>query len=362
MLKKIRKEIKSKINIGILGTTSFLKKYFEHISVIIFILGFLLDYFTLPDVTSAWAVLTGFILFIGIGSLIYFREYLETDELNFKDEDKYVNYLSLVITFFLGSFTSFVFVYYLRGGDIIYDLPILFLILGLMISNEFIKNKYRLYVDLASYALSTIFFFIFAVPYILKVVNSFTFLLSLIISYYVIYIYLREIHKVNLEVLKVKIQNYVLIPIFLMFVLYFSNIFPAVPLSLNHSNLYKKILVENININNSSQKKYTKESEINRNIFLKRIVNKSENNIIYYYSELQAPTNLNAKVSHVWEYYDARNSKWIVVNNISFNVKGGREEGYRAYSYITNLNIGEYRVKVLVDDKRLAGKLNFEVK
>jgi hypothetical protein len=144
-------------------------------------------------------------------------------------------------------------------------------------------------------------------------------------------------------------------------VLYFSNIFPAVPLSLNSSSLYKKILVENINTNNS-QKKYTKESEIIRNIFLKRIVNKSDANILYYYSELQAPTNLNTKASHVWEYYDKKSSKWIVVNNISFNLKGGRADGYRAYSYITNLNIGNYRVKVLVDDKRLAGKINFEVK
>lgn len=355
------KKIKSKLEDNFLITTTFLKKYFEHISILVFVLGFLLDYFTLPDVTSAWAMYTGFILFTGIGILIYFREYLESDKLNFKNEDKYINYLSLIITFFLGSFTSFVFVYYLRGGEIISNIPTLILILSLMLSNEFIKNKYRLYVDLASYALSTMFFFIFAVPYILKNLNDFTFTLSLVLVGVILYFYLLGIYRVNLHIFKFKIQNYIFVPLVLIFALYFSSIFPAVPLSLNSSSLYKKILVENININNSSQKKYTKESEITRNIFLKRIVTKSDTNILYYYSELQAPTNLNTKASHVWEYYDAKNSKWIVVNNISFNLKGGRVAGYRAYSYITNLNIGDYRVKVLVDDKRLAGKLNFEV-
>jgi ABC-type multidrug transport system fused ATPase/permease subunit len=304
----------------------------------------------------------GFILFIGIGILIYFREYLESDELNFKDEDKYITYLSLLITFLLGSFTSFVFVYYIRGSEIVSNIPILVLILSLMLSNEFIKNKYRLYVDLASYSLSTIFFFIFAVPYILNTLNDFTFIISLILVGVILYFYLLGIYRVNLHIFKFKIQNYIFVPLILIFVLYFSNIFPAVPLSLNSSSLYKKILVENINTNNISQKKYTKESEILRNIFLKRVVNKSDTNILYYYSELQAPTNLNTKASHVWEYYDSKNGKWIVVNNISFNLKGGRTDGYRAYSYITNINIGEYRVKVLVDDKRLAGKLTFEVR
>lgn len=336
---------------------NFIVKNFKHISAFLFVLGFVLDYFTLPDVTSIAAVYFGGILMLILGSLIYFRELVETEKINFKNEIKYVSFLSLLITFLLGSYTSFVFVYYIKGGDIISNIPILLLILGLMISNEFIKNKWRLYVDLITYSLATIFYFIFAVPYVFKSVSLLTFIISLIISNLFLYFYLKEIFKLNINILKYKLHNYLLFPNLVLFLIYVGGTFPAVPLSLKYAGLYKDVKVTR----DDTSLTYTLNGTINRNIFLNYVVKKSETNQINFYTELQAPDNLTGTVSHIWEYYSESQKKWIQINEIKYNIYGGRSDGYRGYSKITNLRIGDYRIKVILDGKRLAGEKRFSV-
>ncbi len=341
----------------VINYKNFVVKNFKHISAFLFVLGFVLDYFTLPNVTSTLAIyFGGFLMFI-IGVLIYFRELVETEKVNFKNEIKYISVLSLLITFLLGSFTSFVFVYYIRGGDILSNIPVLLLILGLMISNEFVKNKWRLYVDLAAYSFASIFFFIFAVPYILKSINLFTFIISLILSNLFLYFYLKEIFKLNVNILEYKLHNYLLLPTFLLFLIYISGTFPAVPLSLKYAGLYKEIKVtrENNILN------YKLEGLVSRNLFLKYKVKKSEIIQINFYTELQAPNNLTGVISHTWEYYNESSKEWIKINEIKYNIYGGRSDGYRGYSKITNLQVGEYRIKVLLNSSRLAGEKHFVV-
>ncbi len=345
---------------------NFIARNFKHISAFLFVFGFVLDYFTLPNVTSIYSIYVGAIFMFLLGMLLYFREALETEKINIKNEEKYVSFLSLSVALLLGSFTSFVFVYYIRGGDIISNIPVLLLILFLMLSNEFIKNKYRLYIDLITYSLATIFYFIFAVPYIIKIINIYTFLISLTISNVILYFYLKEIFLLNKDILKYKLHNYLLVPSIFLFLLYSTSMFPAVPLNLKYSGLYKDIKVTrsdvNVNTNTNSVLNYELISKIKRNIFLQNIVEKSETSEINFYVELQAPNNLKGKITHLWEYYNIKNSKWTKINEVNYNIYGGRSEGYRGYSTINNLNVGEYRVKVLLDDKRLAGKISFVVK
>lgn len=337
---------------------NFLIKNFKHISLSLFVFGFILDYFTLPNVTSIYSIYIGGIFMLVIGTLIYIREILGTDKINIKNEDRYVNLLSLLIALLLGSFTSFVFVYYIRGGDIVANIPILFLILTLMLSNEFIKNKLRLYVDLITYSIATIFYFIFAVPYVLKNINFFSFLISLLISNMFLYFYLKVIFRFKKDILKYKLYNYLLIPSLFLSLIYISNIFPAVPLNLKYSGLYKEIKVSNIN----NVLSYDLISKIKRNIFLKNVIKKEEVSEINFYAELQAPSNLKGNITHLWEYHDTKSGAWVKINEVKYEIIGGREGGFRGYSKITNLNLGDYRIKVLLDNKRLAGKISFTVR
>ncbi len=226
-----------------------------------------------------------------------------------------------------------------------------------MLSNEFIKNKWRLYVDLISYSLASIFYFIFAVPYILKNINLFSFLISLLISNLFLYFYLRAVFKFNKDTLKHKLHNYLLIPSLFLSLIYVSNMFPAVPLNLKYTGLYKEILVTLENNITS----YKLDGFIGRNLFLQNVIKKEDTGHINFYTELQAPNNLSGQVSHIWEFYNKNKKEWVKINEIKYNIYGGREGGYRGYSKITNLQVGEYRIKVLLNSSRLAGEKHFVV-
>ena len=71
---------------------------------------------------------------------------------------------------------------------------------------------------------------------------------------------------------------------------------------------------------------------------------------------------MTAPITHVWEYYSEKEGKWVVSTVVPFTLSGGREEGYRAYSHKENIFDGLWRVTVKVDEKRIIGRVRFEIK
>jgi hypothetical protein len=53
---------------------------------------------------------------------------------------------------------------------------------------------------------------------------------------------------------------------------------------------------------------------------------------------------------------------WIPHITIPFSVSGGREEGYRGYTYITARTPGEYRCNIETDDGVLIGRRSVKTK
>jgi hypothetical protein len=81
---------------------------------------------------------------------------------------------------------------------------------------------------------------------------------------------------------------------------------------------------------------------------------------LYCVAAVFAPVGLNTQLVHHWRYYDEKQG-WVSRSRISFNLTGGRQGGYRGYSYKRNLTPGEWSVAVETEDGRTVAVHHFQV-
>ena len=86
-----------------------------------------------------------------------------------------------------------------------------------------------------------------------------------------------------------------------------------------------------------------------------------DSNTIYFFSSIISPTDVSATIIHAWQKYDEVKKEWVDHSRINYDIFGGREDGYRGYSNITNLSRGKWRVRVMVES-RVVGIKNIEIK
>ncbi|WP_028695787.1 DUF5924 family protein [Pseudomonas cremoricolorata] len=79
---------------------------------------------------------------------------------------------------------------------------------------------------------------------------------------------------------------------------------------------------------------------------------------LYAYTSINAPRGLNERIYHVWQK-DGQE-----VDRIALDIKGGRKEGYRAWTHKQNFPpnpVGRWQVRVLTEDGQVIGVLRFKV-
>jgi hypothetical protein len=65
-------------------------------------------------------------------------------------------------------------------------------------------------------------------------------------------------------------------------------------------------------------------------------------------------------IRHVWSRQDADRG-WLPTDRIEFEISGGREGGYRGFSFKRAVTPGKWRVEVETGDGRILGRIDFTV-
>lgn len=86
----------------------------------------------------------------------------------------------------------------------------------------------------------------------------------------------------------------------------------------------------------------------------------AENERLYGVAAIFAPLGVTAALEHRWEYRQA-DGGWRLVYRNRFQSSGGREKGFRGYSWVVNPLPGEWRFIVGTQDGRTIGILPFTV-
>ncbi len=341
---------------------SSLTKHTAHLTTIIFLAGFLFDAFLLPDIEDPIARYVGFGYLFLIGLLIMFREWVVSRNTASEFEQKVYSFATFGISYFSGSALSFVFIFAIRSAQLSVSWPLFLILLLCIFANEFVStHDFRFALDIGVLLTALLFFVIFNAPLWLKVQNDTTFALAVGITVLisVTYIYLLKFSSEN--ALFQAPRGYALavgIPMFVA-MLYFLNVMPAVPLSLKDAGVYHNV-IRNGEGDFIAQKERDDRKWAKYRTPIYHLMPVDDG--VFFFSAVNAPAELTAPISYVWEYYDNEKKKWFTSGvPISFTLEGGREDGYRAYSQKQNITEGLWRVTVKVGNKRVIGRVKFLV-
>ncbi|HRH81098.1 MAG TPA: DUF2914 domain-containing protein [Thiobacillaceae bacterium] len=81
---------------------------------------------------------------------------------------------------------------------------------------------------------------------------------------------------------------------------------------------------------------------------------------LYCVSAVFAPRGLDARLFHRWEHHEGERG-WVTWSRVGFQLSGGREGGYRGYTWKQNLAPGDWRVAVETENERTVAVHRFSI-
>lgn len=318
-----------------------IKPYFPAIA---FFCGFTWDNLTLKRVDNtldmiifgAYLILAGIVIIL-IGKGVRF---------------KFSEYLPMAVQFFFGGlFSSFV-VYYFKSASSVPSLLFMLFLLVLLVGNEFIEKKLH-DITLAStlYAIASFMYLNSILPILFRRMHAIIFLLAVALSF-CLFTLIKKVSKNAFLDIRPIVGILCLLIIF-----YFLNVIPPVPLSKKDMGIYRSIQkIENI-YKCSFQKPpwYS---------FLKKSEKKyayAKGDTVFCFTSVFAPTKLTKKIFHHWYIQNPNTKKYTETDKMGYSLTGGRERGYRGYTYKKNMQPGKWKIMVKTDDKKTLGIAKFEI-
>ncbi|MCC6323651.1 DUF2914 domain-containing protein [Candidatus Nomurabacteria bacterium] len=337
---------------------NWIKKNNTYLMPVSVILGFFIDYITLNRIDRVFEnTVFIFYLFFAILGIFIFNYFFNKEIKNSFLEKIYIFSPFLIQFMFGGLFSGFA-VFYYRSGSLSSSWFFIFLLLLLMLGNDIFKKQYEnLVLQITIFFSGLFFYYLFAVPIILNIISAKAFiisgitsLLSIVIIIYIFSLFILDEIKKSLKYL---ITSILLVFIFIN-VLYFTNIIPPIPLVLKKGDVYHEVykLQDGYHVIGEKEKGF-----LNFN----KVINIGQGDSVYVYSSVFAPLDINTDIVHDWQYFDTNMKKWVSSTKISFPMIGGGNNGYRGYSYKTNLKDGKWRVRVETVRGQVIGTIHFDV-
>ena len=333
----------------------------EHpISSISLLGGFAFDAMTLKRVDTFWENfwIVAHLAIVAVCILLVNRvEFRDADP---KDAPRVHFWLINAMQFVFGGLLSTFLVFYFRSGSLRVSWPFFAMLGAAFLANENLKHHYaRLYFQISFFFLSLYCFTIFILPVLLHRIGPFIFLLSGAVSLGLLFLFLGLLRYVSGEEL-VASGGRLTVSIGSVFlainILYFLNLIPPLPLSLQNAGAYHAIT-------RNADGNYSVESEKPELLGFFRLTgtfHATPGASVYADSAIFSPTALNTKIIHEWQFYEPGHG-WTSRGRVELVVLGGRGGGYRTYSVKTGITPGAWRVNVETLNGALLGRLRFNV-
>jgi hypothetical protein len=316
------------------------------VTVIVFLLGFLFDIFTLgrvDDLLNFFSHLAYLILLISIYSKLNFT--ISNSKLRLVEF-----YKNDIFHFLTGSLLSSFTIYYVKSSSLTQSSIFILFVLALLVINEAeIFQKSSDWIKLLVLQFCVTSFTIIYLPVLIGITGTITFIISVILSSLV----LPYIFK------KLKNESYLhsigsaLVTSLSFFILYIFNIIPPVPLSIKEIGVYHQIKKVDNKYKLYKEVPFWKFWAQGDQDFIAQ-----KNDKVYIYARIFAPKRFKEKVYIQWEKW---NKTWKTSDKIPMSITGGNSWGYKAYSYKSNYTPGIWRAKIITEDSRELGRVNFHI-
>ncbi len=341
---------------------SIYDKLKPHLSALAFVLGFIWDNIMLSRIDHALAnvMLT---TYLGLSALcIIVLNMQEARRVRGKAARRYALWLPPILQFCFGSLFSAYIIFYTQSASLAVNWPFLIFLVLLVLSNEIFRSRYASIVfQLPVFFIVLFSYSTFSLPILLGRMGGDVFILSGLWSLgtlaclaFLLRVLAREIVRKNF--LPIVAGVFAVYAVFNL--AYFSGVIPPVPLSLKEIGVYHSVL-------RSDDGAYSLTFEPGRWYPLFKdtadVYKRAPNELVYVWSSVFAPTRLTVPIFHVWSYFDEIDKVWVTTDRLEFRLSGGREEGYRGYTFKQSVFPARWRVAVETARKERIGLVEFRI-
>lgn len=329
---------------------------------IAFILGFVVDNITLNRVDQVFdnLVLLTYVLLAMISLLLLYAAAAGKVPEGWKN--KLENYAPLLVQFSFGGLLSGMLIFYGRSGAWAESWPFLLLILFAIYGNETIRDRaQRLLYNIGILFVGLLSYLVLIVPVLSGQMGAGIFVLSGVLALIIIYGFIKILQRIIPRYMQLQMRSIVFM-LGLIFAgfnfLYFSNIIPPIPLSLKEVGIYHSVVrFENgdyqLKYEGGSWWQFFKNSD--------DVFNAQAGDNIYCFAKVFAPSKLETEIQHRWEYYDREKKSWSEHTLLPYQIYGGRGDGFRGYTFISNYQPGDWRCSVESKRGQVIGREYFEI-
>jgi hypothetical protein len=190
--------------------------------------------------------------------------------------------------------------------------------------------------------------------------NVLTFLfgafLGLILTIGLLYYLYQKINIINhVKFGKISLPAFLLCA-FLLFS-YFKNWIPPVPLSMKYGAVYHHVKKHG----DKYQLKFEKPRWYHWFKKSDRKYHYAVGDTVFCFVSIFAPTQLTKDCYHHWQQYFPKPGKWLPTDALGYKITGGRDGGYRGYTFKRNVSPGDWRVEVKTQDDAILGRIKFSI-
>lgn len=260
-----------------------------------------------------------------------------------------------ILQFLFGSLLSALFFLYFKSSSHWLAWGMSAVLAVLLIANEFLVSQYRRFtLSWALFGFCAMLLFNFALPFLLGSVWALWFYLSTFLGAVLAY-FLYALTPRRLG----SIQPVGLIAALLMLA-YAVDMIPPVPLVKRDMLVAYDIqkIDDHYLITQQRSKWWNTWKKTSNELTL------LPDQKIFCYSSIFAPQGLKTKLFHRWQILQKskKSQTWLTQSYIGFEVNGGRDGGYRGYTYKQNIRAGEWRVVVETENGKTIAVHNFKLK
>ena len=337
--------------------------YMRYISPLALIAGFIADNLVLLrriDVWTSHVLLFGYLALAALSIVVL--NLIITGRIRTAWVLKITPLIPVVTQFAFGGLFSGYLSLYSRSASFALSWIFVVIVAALLLGNERFVRQYMKFSFQISMFFAVLFsFLIFFLPIVLHRIGPWMFVLSGITSVTVITLFLRFIGYLMPELLRrerTRVARSIAVIFIIFNILFFSNAIPPLPLALKMAGVYHGVERTQDGIFHLGA-----ESEPWYLDYIPhtRMFHHSPGETVYAYSAVFAPSGISTVILHEWQKYDAATGEWLTKATVRYPIIGGRDGGYRGYSFIKDVSAGKWRVNVVTQYGQLIGRISFTI-
>ncbi|MCB0301985.1 MAG: DUF2914 domain-containing protein [Calditrichaeota bacterium] len=336
------------------------RRFEKYAPIISFIAGFSWDNFTLGRIDRVLdnSILLFYVVLAGV--LIVIQNLVNHGVLSKPFWLRYREWYPVIVQFLFGGLFSAYVVFYSQSAAFTKTDLFLAILIFLLLINEFLRERLdNLYLQMSLYFLVVFAFLTFFLPVVIKKIAVWVFLLGGFLSLGIVLGIIFGLHYFSALKSREQFQrvNSLILGLFVIFnAFYFLNWIPPVPLSLKYGSICHSVerLDGKYQITFEQPDWYQFWARFNPEFHY------VEGDTVFCFASVFAPTELGTSIFHHWQKWDEKNRRLQTTDRMRYQITGGRDSGYRGYTFKKNIMPGEWRVDVETESGKTLSRMKFE--